>query len=666
LKKQFFRLSAHILIQQFNNSTIQQLNNSQPINSTAQEILEKYWGYSSFRPRQEEIILSVLEGNNTLALLPTGGGKSVCYQVPALMKPGLCLVISPLIALMKDQVDVLREKGIKALYLFSGMKPREIDITLDNAAYGDYKFLYVSPERLQTDLFQARAQKLNVSLIAVDEAHCISQWGYDFRPPYLKIAEIRKYFPQAPMLALTATATARVQKDILEKLDFGKKLKVFKQSFDRENLIYSVLHEENKAGRLLRLLEMIPGTAIVYGGYRRICKEMAVHLQQHNISADYYHAGLSHEDRSRKQEAWKSGKTRVMVCTNAFGMGIDKADVRQVVHLNMPGSLEAYYQETGRAGRDGARAYAVALVNAHDIEELKNRPVNHLQPQYLKHVYQALANFLQVPEESGAGQSFDFDIGDFAKRYDFIAAEAYKALKELENAGYISLTESVFLPARLMILADHEMLYAFQLSQPEHEPVIKTILRSYGGCFEEYVSINEKNIAQRLDMPVKKVIETLLQLHKLNLIDYEPQKTGPQITFILPRLAPGDLLLGNSELADRKVSEKEKTESVILYANAGDRCRGKILLSYFGEEIDQNCGHCDYCIKKSKAAHEKGEEEEIQQLVEIQLKEGKKQVRQLIALNPGIDEKQFTVVIRWMLDRNIIRFTEEQYLELTK
>ena len=605
-----------------------------------------------------------MEGKDTLALLPTGGGKSVCFQVPALAKDGICLVISPLIALMKDQVDALKEKGIKALYIYSGMTSREIDIALDNAAYGDYKFLYVSPERLETEIFIQRAEKLNVNLIAVDEAHCISQWGYDFRPPYLKIAEIRKFFPKVPVLALTATATPRVESDICDKLSFGKKSNVFKQSFERANIVYSVMNEENKAGRMLRLLEMAPGSALVYCGYRRTCKEMADSLKQNGISADYYHAGLTHEVRNQRQEAWIRGDLRVIVCTNAFGMGIDKPDVRLVVHQDMPATLESYYQETGRAGRDGQRSFAVAFVNSHDIDEIESNTGNYPTLAFLKKVYQALANYLSLPEESGAGQSFDFDISEFARRYGFVAAQAYKALKEIGNAGYISLSESVFLPSRLMILVDYNSMYEFQLSHPAHEPLLKTILRSYGGCFEDYVSINEKDLSKRLNVPLKKVIESLHQLHKLKLIDYLPLNTSPQITFLTPRLPTNNLSFGMVNLEDRRKSEKEKRDYIIKYVKAKDRCRGKILLSYFGEEKKMDCGHCDYCLTKQEGTRSEGYIQDINSLIEKELELGGRPIDELIASHPDIDEKSIIYAVRWMIDRKVIRITDNKLLEL--
>lgn len=605
-----------------------------------------------------------MEGKDTLALLPTGGGKSVCFQVPALAKDGICLVISPLIALMKDQVDALKDKGIKALYIYSGMSPREIDIALDNAAYGDYKFLYVSPERLETEIFIQRAEKLNINLIAVDEAHCISQWGYDFRPPYLKIAEIRKFYPKVPVLALSATATARVEKDICDKLQFGINHNIIKQSFERKNIVYSVMNEENKAGRLSRLLEMVPGSVIVYCGYRRTCKELSEGLRVNGISADYYHAGLTHEERNKKQDLWIKGNLRVIVCTNAFGMGIDKADVRLVVHHDMPPTLESYYQETGRAGRDDQRSFAVAFVNGHDIEEIESETDNYPTLAFLKSVYQALGNFLSIPEESGAGQSFDFDITEFSRRYQFAPAQAYSALKEIEKSGYITLSESVFMPSKLIMLVDYNTIYEFQLSHPVYEPLIKTILRSYGGCFEDYVSINESDLAKRINIPGRKVIESLQQLHKFKIIDYLPLNSSPQLTFLLPRLPAGNLSFGMTLLEDRRKADKEKRKSVLNYVTAKERCRGKILLAYFGEEKDTDCGHCDYCIAKQENIATEAYLKNIHILIENELKSGGRAVEELIATHSNIDEKRIIETIRWMIDRKVIRMTNNKYLEL--
>jgi ATP-dependent DNA helicase RecQ len=612
------------------------------------QILEKYWGYSSFRPLQEEIISSVLQGKDTLALLPTGGGKSLCYQLPALAKDGLCLVISPLIALMKDQVEALQSKGIRAMAVYSGMSAREIDVALDNAAYGNYKFLYLSPERLETDIFKIRAEKFKVNLIAVDEAHCISEWGYDFRPSYLKIAALPEYYPDVPILALTASATDRVRKDIVEKLEFKRGHQVFSASFDRLNLIYGVVEDEDKKNRLLKLLEKVKGTAIVYTATRQHAKEVAGFLHEKGISAGFYHAGMEQKERAARQEAWKENRLGVIVATNAFGMGIDKADVRLVAHYDMPDSLEAYYQEAGRAGRDGLPAYTIAIVNDHDKLDLKRKPeVFQASQEEIRQVYHALGNYFQIPEGNGLNQSFDFNIGDFGKRFDLKTLKIYSALQELEKLGYLSLSESVFLPSRLKVSVDHHTLYAFEIANKKYEPVIKMILRSYGGCFDEYVNINEYQMAQRLSIPVKEVITMLKELQRLGMLDYHPLKNSPQITYLSERLARTQLHLENAYFIARKKNFQGRIEAVLDYMSVKNACRGKKLLAYFGETASNDCGHCDYCLK-SKESPEKAEEQ-MQKAILANLEEEEKEVSQ-IARELKLDESDIIPSIRRMLD----------------
>jgi len=563
------------------------------------DILKQYWGFDEFRPLQEDIIRSVLEGNDALALLPTGGGKSICFQVPALCKEGVCIVVSPLIALMKDQVANLKKREIAAEAIFSGMANREIDRILDNAAYGGIKFLYLSPERLTTDLVRERIKKMNVCLLAVDEAHCISQWGYDFRPPYLQIAEIRELMPGVPVLALTATATTEVVVDIQEKLLFKRK-NVFQKSFSRANLAYVVLPEESKYTRLLDILRKVKGSGVVYARNRKMTKDVAKFLVENKISADFYHAGLAPDERSKKQEAWIAGKTAIMACTNAFGMGIDKPDVRTVVHLDLPESLEAYFQEAGRAGRDGKKAYAVLLYAAEDKRNLERNLMLAFPPvQDIRQTYRALGSYFQLAVGGGEFQSFDFDIADFCKNFKLEVIKTYSCIKILEQEGWISLTESVWIPSSFMVLVTREQLYDFQLKNPSLDPVVKSLLRLTEGAFQHFVPIQEAAVARLLKTTPDKVLPAIQQLHKEGVIEFRPMKDKPQLTFTRERVDASNLTIDLAAYNLRKERQRSRMEKAISYATTA-RCRSQQLLEYFGEE-GPTCGVCDVCLGRTKA-----------------------------------------------------------------
>ena len=563
------------------------------------EILRRYWGYSSFRPLQEEIIQSVLDGRDTLALLPTGGGKSVCFQVPALCRPGICLVISPLIALMKDQVRQLQERGISAVAIYSGMPWREIDRILDNCIYGEIRFLYLSPERLGSDIAQARIQRMPINLIAVDEAHCISQWGYDFRPPYLEIARIREWMPEVPVLALTATATREVVRDIQEKLLF-KAPHVLQKSFARENLAYVVRETEGKEQQMLEILKKVPGTGVVYVRNRRKTRDVSDYLRQNGISADYYHAGLSPEERSRKQDAWMGNQTRIMVSTNAFGMGIDKPDVRTVVHLELPDSLEAYFQEAGRAGRDGKKAYAVLLYNDNDRIQLEKQYELTFPPiPEIRRAYQALGSYFSLATGSGQGQSYDFDLAEFAHIYQFDPIVAYNSLVELEREGWISLSEAVYHPATLQILVSKEQLYDYQLKHPELDNVLKLVLRSSQGVFSTPVHVQESRLSEYLRIPTEKLRNMLLRMHRDQVLEYSPQRDKPQLTLLRERVPVENLQIDRKRYEWRRQRHEERLRAAIAYAQA-DTCRSRLLLRYFDEEAAQDCGICDRCLERKK------------------------------------------------------------------
>ncbi|MDB5111474.1 MAG: recombinase RecQ [Mucilaginibacter sp.] len=627
---------------------------------TIQEILKAYWKHDTFRPMQEDIISSVLLGHDTLALLPTGGGKSVCFQVPALAKEGICIVISPLIALMKDQVENLKAKGIDAIAVTSGMAKREIDIALDSCIYGPVKFLYLSPERLLSDLVRERIKYMNVNLIAVDEAHCISQWGYDFRPPYLHIADLRELHPDVPVIALTATATAEVRIDIQEKLQFKNPV-VFQKSFERKNISYVVQHTESKQRKMLDIAHGVKGSGIVYVRSRKECSEIAKLYNDNNISADYYHAGLSADVRSKKQEGWKNNHIRIIVATNAFGMGIDKPDVRFVIHKDLPDSLEAYYQEAGRAGRDENKAYTVLLYNYPDrLKQEKMFLHNFPSVDEIKRVYHYLANYYQLAYGAGDGISFDLDLGDFCSRFKLDSIKTLNALKFLENDEYLSFNESVFLPSRFRFQVHNEELYNFQIQNKGWDMFIKTLLRSYGGAFENYVRLREFDLAKRSHMSVQQVIEGLKQLQEYNILNYLPQNDSPQVTYLKPRQHANSLFINKRYIEERKTTYLKKMEAVFAYA-VHRKCRSQMLLAYFDEPNVGKCGICDICLdeKRQKNAAEIADDI-TNEIVEV-LSKSPSAIGTLVSSLKTGAEKEKIETIRLLLDAGKIKFNGDKY-----
>lgn len=574
------------------------------------EILKNYWGYDAFRNPQEQIINSVLQGNDTLALLPTGAGKSICYQVPVMAQEGIGIVVSPLIALMKDQVQQLLRRGIKAVEIVSGMSPREIDIALDNCIYGKVKFLYLSPERLQNPLVQERLKRMKINLIAVDEAHCISQWGYDFRPAYLNIASVRELIPNVPVLALTATATSDVVLDIQSKLKF-KKENVFRISFERKNLNYLVIKEENKLRRLINIISKVPGSALCYVRNRKQCEEIAKFLSSNGIIADYYHAGLDLKERSRKQDQWILNKTKLMVATNAFGMGIDKPDVRLVVHLDLPESLEAYYQEAGRAGRDGLKSYAVLLYQDSDVSELiKKTEQSFPSFEELKSTYQDLYNYYKIAFGAGKNVSVDFDWHTFAKTSQLPIPKLVQTLRFLENESLIHLSDEFKNDTRLNIRLNPEDLYAFQIANAQFDNIIKTFLRSYGGLFDNYISIQERDLIRRSGLNEQEFFRQLALLQQYEVVDYVRGSELPILTFLDVRLTKDQLKLNKEYWQQRKDVITQKMKGMCTYVQE-NTCRSKLLLAYFSELNYDTCGQCDVCISTKKTDNEQNNKEKI-------------------------------------------------------
>ena len=566
------------------------------------DILQQYWGYSQFRELQLDIINAVVEGNDTLALMPTGGGKSMCFQVPGLILGGVCLVITPLVALMKDQVEQLKNKEIKAAYIDSGMHWREVQIILDNTAAKAYQFLYISPERLQSERFFSRLASFHIKLLAIDEAHCISQWGYDFRPSYLEIHKVREIYPDIPIIAVTATATPKVSLDIVAMLQM-KNAKIFRKSFARANLSYSVFEIDDKSKRAVEILKKVAGSSVVYVKSRKKTKWIADLLMKSGISASFYNAGLSYGERSLKQSQWLKNQTRVMVATNAFGMGIDKPNVRTVIHIDLPDSLEAYYQEAGRAGRDEQKAYAVALYSKHDLDE-QNKQLTAQFPdiEYIKKVYQALANQLQVATGS-IEQQYDFDLLAFQTTFNLDVRTTFFALKHLEQQGLILFNESFYQPSSIFV-PDHELLYQFQVANAKYDVFVRAILRTYGGeIYNDFIKISEKLLAEKLKVDVVVVINFLQALDKAAIWIYKQQKDSPQISFVNQRFAIADLPFDARHYRERKEVAFNKVKNIQEYVESGNRCRSLVFQHYFGEETNESCGVCDFCLQQKKILH---------------------------------------------------------------
>lgn len=645
------------------------------------EILKQYWGYDHFRPLQVDIINAVLDGDDTLALLPTGGGKSICFQVPALAKDGLCLVVSPLIALMKDQVENLGKKGIPSLAVYAGMSFLEIKKILQNAAYGNYKFLYVSPERLETKLFLEFLPAIHINLLAVDEAHCISQWGYDFRPPYLRIAALRALLPGVPVLALTASATRVVQDDICDKLappppkggfresanlkqtlntNYVGIWKVFQQSFERLNLSYSVFNVPSKQNKLLEILKNVPGTAIVYCKSRKHTKEIADLLKLHNVNADFYHAGLHNEERNTKQEHWIKNKTRVIVSTNAFGMGIDKPDVRVVVHYDVPDCLENYYQEAGRAGRDGKRAYAVLLYNNTDIENLlEQSAIRFPNEEEIKQVYIAVMNHLQVPAGSGEGISYDFDIAVFSAAFKINILTATYAIKALEQEGIISFNEVFFKPSTVVFTTNREELTDFEKQNPALEPLIKGMLRSYEGVFDFPATVYENKLAKFILADTGTVKKNLKILNENGIISYSAQKDKPQITLLQNRMYNDNYRINTRDYLKRKQNFEERINAMLSYIKNTSGCRSQDIAAYFTPVKINACGICDNCINQ-KVLHISTEEFNliVNQLISC-IKDMVVPVENVLASLKSIKKEKVWQVINYLLAEGELIFDKD-------
>lgn len=635
------------------------------MDSDINAILEKYWGYKEFRPLQKEIIQSVMDGKDTLALMPTGGGKSLTFQVPALAREGVCIVITPLISLMKDQVENLVKRDIKAMAIYSGMSRDEIDMGINNCLYGGYKFLYLSPERIGSELFLSRLPRMVVNLIAVDEAHCISQWGYDFRPAYLKIETLRTLLPGVPVLALTATATKVVAKDIMAKLQFPAP-KILSKSFERPNLTYLVRQTEDKLAYILKIIRNIQGCGIIYVRSRKKTKEIAIFLKKNGVASSFYHAGLTDAERAGRQDDWKSGFVRIIVATNAFGMGIDKADVRFVIHLEPPDAIESYFQEAGRAGRDEKRAYAILLCDHNDKAKMeRNVDVHFPDIQLIKNVYQSLGNFLQVPLGGGKNLVFDFDMAAFVSAFRWNVMTAYNCLKIIQTEGYIEFSEEVNNPAKVHFLIGRDDLYKFQVSNAAFDGFIKLLLRSYTGLFTDFVPIDEHTLARRAKVSLDVVCGFLIKLSSLKIIKYIPRKNTPQIMYTEERLDDKTLHIATDAYRNRKDIFTGRIMEMIRYAFSGDMCRSSMLLAYFGEKDAPVCGICDVCLRKKDSGLSADEFETIKISICEKLNESPLTINHLTASLNFRDDKVIAVT-RWLLDNDLVSYTNEKSIQLKK
>ncbi len=625
------------------------------------QVLRKYWGYPSFRPLQEEIIRSVAEDKkDTLGLLPTGGGKSIIFQVPALAHQGVCIVVSPLIALMKDQVENLKKRKIPAEAIYSGMTKDEMILAFENAKNNNLKFLYLSPERLGTELFLNKIPEINVNLLAIDEAHCISQWGYDFRPSYLKIAQARDYLPKVPVLALTATATPFVVNDIQDKLKFKEK-NVFRKSFERKNLVYIVRKSNDKYGQLLKLIKNIKGTGIVYVRSRKLTEKISEFLKDHNISADFYHAGLSPKQKDKKQEYWKKDIIRVIVATNAFGMGIDKPDVRFVIHIDLADSLEAYFQEAGRGGRDLKEAYAFLLYNNEDVENLENSVAKSYPPKdVIYNIYKALCNYLKIPVGGGKNNSYEFVLSKFAQNFDFKPLDVYNSLKILQREGYIEYTEEIFNRSRINFLINRKEIYKFQVEKPKYDSFIKFLLRAFPGVINNYVPIDEYWISRVTKTSPETIFNILKELLNYKIIDYIPQKTTPYINFLEERLNPKSFKISKENYDFLRNNYIKRIEAVVNYVQRTDKCRSRLLLEYFGEKDAPDCGRCDVCHKKNIL--KKNEKKQIHKLILKLLEEKNLSVKELCEITAK-KESDVKMVVKWLLDNKRISVLKNRKLK---